>query len=105
MIEPFEDEQIKDSSISYGVSSYGYDMRVAREFRIFTNVNSAIVDPKEFDENSFVEYEGDICIVPPNSFGAGPIGRIFQDSEECSDDLRGQEYVRSMRNYHQRDAV
>ena len=68
MIEPFENSQVRDDSISYGVSSYGYDMRVAREFRIFTNVNSAIVDPKDFDHQSFVEFEGDICIVPPNSF-------------------------------------
>lgn len=68
MIEPFEDAQVRAGAISYGVSSYGYDMRVAREFRIFTNVNSAIVDPKAFDQNSFVEYDGDVCIVPPNSF-------------------------------------
>jgi dCTP deaminase len=68
MIEPFEDRQVRKGVISYGVSSYGYDMRVAREFRIFTNVMSSIVDPKSFDPKSFVEYEGDVCIVPPNSF-------------------------------------
>ena len=68
MIEPFEKSQVRSGAISYGVSSYGYDMRVAREFKIFTNVNSAIVDPKDFDANSFVEFEGDVCIVPPNSF-------------------------------------
>src|SRR5678815_3969687 len=68
MIEPFEDRQVRKGVISYGVSSYGYDMRVAREFRIFTNVMSSIVDPKAFDPKSFVEYEGDTCIVPPNSF-------------------------------------
>jgi len=68
MIEPFEESQVRDGVISFGLSSYGYDMRVARHFRIFTNVNSAIVDPKAFDERSFVEYEGDICIIPPNSF-------------------------------------
>ena len=68
MIEPFEEAQVRRGVISYGVSSYGYDMRVAREFRIFTNVFSSIVDPKAFDDNSFVEYEGDVCIVPPNSF-------------------------------------
>ena len=68
MIEPFEEKQMRSGTISYGVSSYGYDMRVAREFRIFTNVLSAIVDPKAFDSKSFVEYEGDVCIVPPNSF-------------------------------------
>ena len=68
MIEPFEDRQVRKGVISYGVSSYGYDMRVAREFRIFTNVLNSIVDPKEFDPKSFVECEGDVCIVPPNSF-------------------------------------
>jgi dCTP deaminase len=68
MIEPFAEAQVRDGVISYGVSSYGYDMRVAREFRIFTNALSAVVDPKEFDSRSFVEFEGDVCIVPPNSF-------------------------------------
>jgi len=68
MIEPFEDRQVRAGVISYGVSSYGYDMRVAGEFRIFTNVLSSIVDPKQFDPRSFVEFEGDVCIVPPNSF-------------------------------------
>jgi dCTP deaminase len=68
MIEPFEDAQVRQGTISYGVSSYGYDMRVANEFKIFTNVNNAIVDPKQFDEKSFVPFDGDVCIVPPNSF-------------------------------------
>jgi len=68
MIEPFETSQVRSGVISYGVSSYGYDMRVANEFRIFTNVLNSIVDPKAFDRNSFVEFEGDVCIVPPNSF-------------------------------------
>jgi len=74
MIEPFTDGQVRDMDgqgrkvISYGVSSYGYDMRVAPEFKIFTNVLSAMVDPKAFDPKSFVEWEGEVCIVPPNSF-------------------------------------
>jgi dCTP deaminase len=68
MIEPFEDAQIRRGTISYGVSSYGYDMRVAHEFKIFTNVNNAIVDPKQFDDRSLVDIQGDVCIVPPNSF-------------------------------------
>src|SRR5216110_655322 len=68
MIEPFESSQVRSGVISYGVSSYGYDMRVAPEFRIFTNVLNSIVDPKNFDPKSFVEFEGDVCIVPPNSF-------------------------------------
>ena len=68
MIEPFTDRQVREGVISYGVSSYGYDIRVADEFRIFTNVNSTIVDPKHFDPKSFVEFKGDVCIIPPNSF-------------------------------------
>jgi dCTP deaminase len=68
MIEPFEGRQVREGVISYGVSSYGYDMRVAREFRIFTNVLNSIVDPKNFESSCFVEWEGDVCIVPPNSF-------------------------------------
>ena len=68
MITPFEDEQIRNGKISYGLSSYGYDIRVSDEYKIFTNVNNCIVDPKNFDENSFVDYRGDVCIVPPNSF-------------------------------------
>ena len=68
MIEPFTDRQVREGVISYGVSSYGYDIRVADEFQIFTNVNSTIVDPKHFDARSLVAYKGDVCIVPPNSF-------------------------------------
>ena|SRR6266545_1632152 len=68
MIEPFADRQVRQGVISYGVSSYGYDMRVAPEFKIFTNALSAVVDPKHFDPKTFVEFKGDICIVPPNSF-------------------------------------
>ncbi len=68
MIEPFVDGQVRDGVISYGVSSYGYDLRVADEFMIFTNVHSAIVDPKNFDPKSMFEFRGDVCIIPPNSF-------------------------------------
>lgn len=68
MIEPFAEQQVREGCISYGLSSYGYDMRVSDEFRIFHNALSPVVDPKAFDERSFVEYEGDVCIVPPNSF-------------------------------------
>ncbi len=68
MIEPFEDKQVKAGVISYGLSSFGYDIRVADEFKIFTNINSTIVDPKEFDRQSFVDFKGDVCIIPPNSF-------------------------------------
>jgi dCTP deaminase len=68
MIEPFSESQVREGVISYGVSSYGYDMKVADEFKIFTNINSTVVDPKNFDPRSFVEYKGDVCIIPPNSF-------------------------------------
>jgi dCTP deaminase len=68
MIDPFVESQVREGVISYGLSSYGYDMRVADEFRIFTNVNTAVVDPKHFDPRSFVEVKTDICVIPPNSF-------------------------------------
>ncbi|MCC7130603.1 MAG: dCTP deaminase [Anaerolineae bacterium UTCFX2] len=68
MIEPFADSQVRDGVISYGVSSYGYDIRVADEFKIFTNVYSAVVDPKHFDPKSMVDYKGQVCVIPPNSF-------------------------------------
>ena len=68
MINPFAESQVREGVISYGLSSYGYDVRVADEFKIFTNVDSNIVDPKHFDERSFVEFQGPVCIVPPNSF-------------------------------------
>ncbi|MCX6069707.1 MAG: dCTP deaminase [Chloroflexi bacterium] len=68
MIEPFVEDQVRDGVISYGVSSYGYDIRVANEFKIFTNVYSAVVDPKHFDPKSMVDFEGEVCVIPPNSF-------------------------------------
>ena len=68
MIEPFVDKQVRGSAISYGVSSYGYDIRVADEFKIFTNINNTVIDPKNFDPRSFVDMKTDVCIVPPNSF-------------------------------------
>ena len=68
MIEPFVEKQTAEGKISYGLSSYGYDSRCSNEFKIFTNVDNAIVDPKNFSEQSFVDRETDICIIPPNSF-------------------------------------
>ncbi len=68
MINPFAESQVREGVISYGLSSYGYDLRVADEFKIFTNVNSTIVDPKRFDERSFAEFRGRVCVIPPNSF-------------------------------------
>jgi dCTP deaminase len=68
MIEPFVDEQVRTGVVSFGLSSYGYDIRVADEFKIFTNINSTVIDPKQFDPQSFVDIKTDVCIVPPNSF-------------------------------------
>lgn len=71
MIEPFEEKQIKKGVISYGLSSYGYDLRLSDEFKIFTNVFNSIIDPKNFDPKSFVDYKGETCVIPPNSFILG----------------------------------
>lgn len=78
MIVPFEERQIRKGVISYGLSSYGYDIRVADAFKIFTNVNSTIVDPKNFDEQSFVDFKGEVCIVPPNSFALARTVEYFK---------------------------
>ena len=78
MIEPFSDKQVRDGVISYGVSSYGYDVRIADEFKIFTNINSTIVDPKNFDPRSFVDFKGDVCIIPPNSFALARTVEYFR---------------------------
>ncbi len=78
MIEPFSENQVREGVISFGVSSYGYDMRIAEEFKIFTNINSTIVDPKGFDPRSFVDFKGDVCIIPPNSFALGHSVEYFR---------------------------
>ena len=82
MIEPFEPGQVRDSGngriVSYGTSSYGYDVRCAREFKIFTNINSTIVDPKSFDPQSFVDVASDVCIIPPNSFALARTVEYFR---------------------------
>ena len=82
MISPFEPDQVRDVNdqriISYGTSSYGYDIRCSTEFKIFTNINSAIVDPKSFDESSFVNFTGDVCIIPPNSFALARTVEYFR---------------------------
>ncbi|MDO8752377.1 MAG: dCTP deaminase, partial [Anaerolineales bacterium] len=78
MIEPFVDRQVREGVISYGVSSYGYDVRVADEFKIFTNVFSAIVDPKNFDTKSMVDYSGEVCTIPPNSFALARTVEYFR---------------------------
>jgi dCTP deaminase len=68
MIEPFVDDQVRSGVVSYGLSSYGYDIRVADEFKVFTNINNTVIDPKKFDPRSFVDLQTDVCIIPPNSF-------------------------------------
>jgi dCTP deaminase len=78
MIEPFEDSQVRNGVISYGLSSYGYDIRVANEFKIFTNVFSAVVDPKHFDPKSMVDFKGEVCIIPPNSFALARTVEYFR---------------------------
>jgi len=78
MIEPFVEAQRRDGCISYGLSSYGYDARVAPEFKIFTNVDSSIIDPKEFDPKNFVDRETDCCIIPPNSFALARTVEYFR---------------------------
>ena len=78
MIEPFEEAQVRQGVVSYGLSSYGYDIRVADEFKIFTNVHTAVVDPKNFDPRSFVDFQGDVCIIPPNSFALAKTVEYFR---------------------------
>jgi dCTP deaminase len=82
MIEPFEPGQVREANgtriVSYGTSSYGYDVRCAREFKIFTNINSTIVDPKNFDPQSFVDVVSDVCIIPPNSFALARTVEYFR---------------------------
>ena len=95
MIQPFSENQIRlddqgNKLISYGVSSYGYDVRCSNEFKVFTNIHSAIVDPKSFDEKSFVDIESDVCVIPPNSFAlakAKELGGITQTSDSMSTKL------------------
>ncbi len=78
MIEPFADSQVRDGGISFGLSSYGYDIRVAEEFKIFSNVYSAVVDPKNFDPDSMVDFKGEICVIPPNSFALARTVEYFR---------------------------
>ena len=86
MIEPFAPDQVRQIDgrrvISYGTSSYGYDVRCAPEFKVFTNINSAIVDPKAFDESSFVDMSGEVCIIPPNSFALARTVEYFRIPRE-----------------------
>ena len=78
MIEPFEEAQVRGGVISYGISSYGYDLRIADEFKIFTNVNSSIVDPKNMDPSTMVDFRGPVCLIPPNSFALARTVEYFR---------------------------
>jgi dCTP deaminase len=78
MIDPFVDDQVRQGVISYGVSSYGYDVRVGDEFKVFTNVYNTVVDPKNFDPKSFVDIKADVCIIPPNSFALASTIEYFK---------------------------
>jgi dCTP deaminase len=78
MIEPFEERQVREGVVSFGLSSYGYDIRVANEFKVFTNINSTVIDPKHFDPRSFVDITAEVCIVPPNSFALARTVEYFR---------------------------
>lgn len=101
MIEPFSEKQMSKGCISYGLSSYGYDLRVSNEFKIFTNVNSAIIDPKAFDERSFVTVEAD----SPKFVCTCPLDRILPHPARCPHDLRRQIHIRALRHHRERHAV
>jgi dCTP deaminase len=78
MIEPFEERQVREGVVSFGLSSYGYDVRVADEFKVFTNINTTVIDPKQFDPRSFVDLQAEVCIVPPNSFALARTVEYFR---------------------------
>jgi len=78
LISPFEESQVREGVVSYGVSSYGYDVRVGDEYKIFTNINNVVVDPKNFDQKSFVHHKGEFCIIPPNSFALAKTVEYFK---------------------------
>ena len=82
MITPFAENQVKGGVISYGVSSYGYDMRISDEFKIFTDANASVVDPKKFDSRSFVDFKGNVCVIPPNSFALATSLEYFKIPRE-----------------------
>ena len=105
MIEPFSDKQVREGVISYGVSSYGYDVRIADEFKIFTNINSTIVDPKNFDPRSFVDFKGDVCIIPPNSFALARTVEYFRIPRNVITVCVGKSHLRALRDHRERHAL
>ncbi len=105
MIEPFEAAQVREGVISYGLSSYGYDARVADEFKVFTNVDSAVVDPKAFSDSSFVTRTGDVLHHPAQLLRAGAHDRVLPGAARRAGDLPGQEHLRALRHHRERDAA
>ena len=110
MIEPFADRQTKTREdglrvISYGLSSYGYDLRVSREFKVFTNVFNTVVDPKSFDAQSLVDIETDVCIVPPNSFALARSVEYFRIPRNVLTICVGKIHVCALRDHRQRHAL
>ena len=104
MIKPFEDRQVRKGGISYGLSSYGYDIRIADEFKIFTNINTTIVDPKRFDPRSFVDVQGEVAVIPPNSFALGRSVEYFKIPRNVLTICVGKSTY-AVRHHHERDAV
>ena len=105
MIEPFVEAQRREGCISYGLSSYGYDARVADEFKIFTNVDSATVDPKDFASNSFVDRQVEVCIIPPNSFALARTVEYFRVPEDVLVICLGKSTYARCGNHRQRHAA
>lgn len=102
MIEPFIDRNVgKGEAVSYGLSSYGYDLRVSDEYKIFHNALNSVIDPKKIDFNSFVDYQGDVCIIPPQFLCLGPVGGIFSDSGKCAGNLCREIDLCPLRYYYQ----
>ena len=95
MIEPFEDRQVREGVVSFGLSSYGYDIRVADEFKVFTNINNTLIDPKNFDPLSFVDIKAQTCIVPPNSFALARTIEYSASRGTCSRSVWGSRPTRA----------
>jgi hypothetical protein len=103
MIDPFEDHLVREGAISYGLSSMGYDLRIAHEFKIFTNINTTVVDPKRFDPRSFVDVTGESCIIPPNSFALGRSLEYFRIPSNRVGAVHRKIDLRALRHRRQHD--
>ena len=105
MIEPFEEGLYHKGMISYGVSSYGYDIRIADEFKIFNHANSSIIDPKNFDTASMVDFKGDVCVIPANSFVLGRTVEYLRIPRGVGNDLPREEHLCPLWNYCERHSI